>query len=117
MSSVLTPQQRRVPAAGAPTPQTTAPTSVFTAGQAAKSKRAYEPFDPDTVEIEEGVPLPPAATARAHGSLALLNRMKPGSRVKVPHRKALTLASAAKKAGIKVALRRLDDGLTGVWKL
>lgn len=111
--------QRRVPAGAVPKPETVAPNSVFAAGQAAKPKRNYEPFDPDKIEIKRGVPLPAASTlgARASGSLALLGRMKSGDMVELPDRKAHTIASAAKKAGIKVALRRLGDGVKGVWKL
>lgn len=66
-SSVLTPQQRRVPAAGSTPPVTGAPNSVFAAGQAAKTKREYKraaPLDVSTVQIKSGVAIPPVVLQR-----------------------------------------------------
>lgn len=37
--------------------------------------------------------------------------------VELPHKQAKTLVAAAGKAKIKVAIRRLDDATSGVWKL
>lgn len=111
--------QRTVPAAGAPRPDTTAPASVFAQAQAAKPKRPYSraTFDPASVTIEAGVPLPPsAAPQRTSPYVGLLQRMKAGDSVRLTIRQAASMRAAAKKAGIKVEVRRLGTDAAGVWR-
>ena len=112
-------QQRTVPAAGAPRPETTAPASVFAAGQAAKTKRPYSraTLDVTAVQILKGEPMP-ATGAPQRGSpyVELLTRMQPGDSVKLTRRQAASLRAAAKKAGIAVEVRRLGEDVAGVWR-
>jgi hypothetical protein len=83
--------------------------SVFDMARAVK--RA--PFNFANVKIRPPSEVPPLIT----GGLALLLRMKQGESVVVPHAQAKTLLDAARRAKIRVAARRLDEGSTGVWRL
>lgn len=116
------PQQRIVPAAGAPKPQTTGAPSVF---GAAKNSRAYtrQNIDPESVPIISKVPVPPMVHTISVYS-RLWARMKKGDHVELTDRQAHGLVAHAKKAGGKVAVRRLTDakgapreGIKGVWRL
>jgi antitoxin (DNA-binding transcriptional repressor) of toxin-antitoxin stability system len=128
------PVQRIVPAAGTTPPPTTAANSPFAAGQAAARRGrppgvAVDPIDVDAVPIRSGVPLPPNQAARGAGNraLKLLQRMAKGDSVVLSGKHARTLVSAARKAGVKVALRKLHDDaslvaqygaeVAGVWRL
>lgn len=114
---------RRVNAADAPAPATTAPASVFAMGQRAQAETRQpraKPvrLDPLTVPVLKGVPIP--ATNGGPGStpryLQLAQRMQPGDCVELTKSTAKTLASLARKAGMKMAVRRLPDGKYGVWR-
>lgn len=114
-----TPTRRIVPAMQASTPATNAPSSVFAAGQAAKPKRPHPaPPDPAKVTIRKGVPLPAVATGpNAIGAYKeILDGMKKGDSVVLTLRQAKSMVSSAKKAGIKVAMRRTGDDEAGVWR-
>lgn len=91
--------------------------SVFDNGGQATRRRPYVPFDPATLVIRKNVPMPAALQQRTSGALALLQRMAKGDSVELPERQVRTLQSAAKKAGIKIATRKLQDGQFGLWKL
>jgi len=105
-----TPKETAMPAATPATPP-----------QAPKPKkpRAAPPeFDPLTIGITSGRPLP--ASTRAAGPSryqVLLGRMKPGDSVDLPHAVAKGLISAGKRAQIKLASRVISENITGVWRL
>ena len=112
--------QRRISAHAAPRVHTSAPSSIFDAGRQAKAA-ATPPrnvVDVDALVIRRGVPIPEAK----HGTQGskyqeLLSRMQPGDSVVLPTKKAQALGAAAKKLKVKVALRALGGGQSGVWKL
>lgn len=92
--------------------------SVFQVAASAASKRPrLAPIDPMAVVIKSGVPIPPLL--RGPGAVspyrAVLERMKPGDCVEMPPPSGNSLASAAKKLNRSVTVRRLDNGLVGVW--
>lgn len=96
-----------------------ASSSVFAAGQAAKPKRAAPAqFDPDAVQIERGVPIPPPREMMVGRYNRLLARCAPGDCVSLPLAVARGLVSQAKKTGRKVTIRGSEDGATArVWIL
>lgn len=113
------PRQTIVPAGTRAAPPTTAANSVFAVARPATPIPATrERVNPDTVQIISGVPLPPnvrASTANSYG--ALLRKMQPGDHVALTERCAKSMASHARGLGIKVALRKLETGRFGVWRL
>lgn len=137
--------KRTVRAAGTTCPQTTGAPSVFSLAQsvrevfpgandpaaapdtpppAQRPKTPRQPalaaLDPDEVPIRRGVPLPSMAGGRRSDkakALRLLERMAPGDMVEVPAVAARSMASAARKAHITVALRKITDTTHGVWRL
>lgn len=91
-------------------------------GAAPKPKKVWNAapaFDPLTIEVKTARPIPPMV--RGPGAVSpykvLLNRLQPGQSVDLPKAAAKSLMAAAKKAGIKIACRQLDDATTGIWKL
>lgn len=111
--------QRRVSANDAPRPRTSAPSSIFEAGQRAKPQRVdhVANIDPDAVTIRRGVPVPEVNHHPRSKWKQLLDRMQPGDMVELPEKVAASLVATGRKAGIKTSWRRLGDGKTGVWKL
>ncbi len=109
---------RRVSAADTKPPVTSAPASVFAAGQAARpAKRTYRREDLSAVEIRSGVPVPPARTGPHTSTFAqLLERMQPGDMVELNPRQAQSMKSRARSLGIEVTLRKLENGQVGVWR-
>jgi hypothetical protein len=111
---------RIVPASSAPrAPQDIkAASSVFAVGQAAKPPKVQrKPLDVNTIEVNTGVPLPPNTRSGPSKYAALLQRMPPGSMVELPDKQAGSLASQAKKAGVRCAVRKLSPTTRGVWRL
>lgn len=89
---------------------------------APKPKKAWNAapsFDPLKIEVKTGRPIPPKV--RGPGAVSpykvLLERMQPGESVDLPKAAAKSLMSVAKKAGVKITCRQLDDATIGVWKL
>ena len=109
---------------------TTAANSVFDAGRKAAAAaaaagaeaRVRTRVELDAVQVQKGVPLPPARhTARANSSSyrRLLDRMQPGTHVELPIKQALGLVSVAKKfptPGVTYLLRKLSHTHAGVWR-
>lgn len=96
------------------------PCSVFEAGQLARPAR--KPRKPSVlinmaaVVIETGVPLPennPRATTRAYN--ILLAQLVPGTSVLLASNQARTLREAAKKRGLTLICRAVDDQRSRVW--
>lgn len=87
--------------------------------EARKTRAAPEKLDPLAVPIRKGVPLP--STNGGPGSvpryIQLAQRMEPGDSVELNERAAKTLANLARKAGMKMTVRRLPEGKFGVWHL
>ena len=113
-------QQRVVPAAGTKRPETTAPISVFAAGQAAQPRRSYTrtTLDVTAVQIQKAMPIPSTgAPQRGSPYVELLQRMQPSDSVQLTRRQAASLRAAAKKAGIEVVVRRLGPDAAGVWRV
>lgn len=106
--------QRRVDAASAPKLATTGAASVFALGKKPKATRVN--INIDAVQIESGVPVPLEECKFARYPV-LWRRMQPGDMVRLPEHQANALASAAKKLGEKCLVRKLGDGLKGVWKV
>lgn len=137
--------KRTVPAANTTCPQTTGVASVFSMAQAVRAvfpgaseaaaaeapqpparkpqkprQPALAALDPAEVPIRRGVPLPPLTGGRRSDkakALRLLERMAPGDMVEVPAVAARSMASAARKAHITVALRKINETTHGVWRL
>lgn len=107
--------QRTVPAAvtsGRKKPHPNS--SAFAAGEAIKPT----PLDPHKVQIRRDVALPAVAPGRDMSAYkALLDRMVKNDSVVLTTHQARSMVSAAKKAGIKVAVRRIDADTSGVWRL
>ena len=83
-----------------------------------KPKRTYVLIDASKIEIRKNVPIPEVASRSPNGGArALLDRMGSGDMVELPTRQARGVVSLAKKLGVKVALRRLSDETSGVWRL
>ncbi len=97
------------------------PTSAFDlAKQAAKTARPRTPrLDPAAVVVRQGVPIPenPRGAGSASPYKALLDKMGSGDSVQLIETHAKSLVAYAKKMGVKVALRKLGDGLAGVWRV
>lgn len=76
-------------------------------------------FDPLKIEVKKDRPIPPRV--RGIGAISpykvLLDRLQPGESVDLPKAAAKSLMGAAKKAGIKIECRQLDDATTGIWRL
>lgn len=86
---------------------------------AAKKPRApHVRLKLEEVAIEVGVPLPEARPG-VQGSVYkdLLEKMKPGDRVKLRARHARGLVSYAKKLRVPVAVRTVEPGIKAVWRL
>lgn len=106
-----------MPARGAPLPPA-GPNSVFAVGQGGKPARRVAPaLDPDSVLIQDGIPVPARSGAGGNRSQALLERMKPGQCVDLCKSHAHTLKTTATKLGMTSALRRIGDDLYRVWRL
>jgi hypothetical protein len=114
----LTVRQKIVPAGAAPRPQTTAANSVF-AQAGSKKPRTISVFDPLAIKVTKNKPLPPQVTRGAQSrSQLLLQRLAKGDCAEdLTHAQARTVVAHARKLGIKVASRRLDDVHTGVWRM
>lgn len=113
-------RQRTVPASATARPQTTAVSSVFHQVKPSKvSRPRAEAFDPLSVSIRKNQPLPPPVTGAGAGSrsTALLNRMVKDDCAVLTHQQARSVVAQARKLGVKVALRRLDEEHSGVWRL
>lgn len=123
------PRVLRTSASNSKPPATSAASSVFALGQAAKpadppapKRAAPDVFDPDAIEIKTDVPLPPVHNARSVASqyAALYQRMAPGAMVELPQRQAKAFGAWAKKlpdGKAKLALRKLGKDSFGVWRL
>jgi hypothetical protein len=108
--------------AWSPPKETAMPVPSPTPPQATKPKKAWNAapaFDPLKIEVKKDRPMPPML--RGPGSVSpykvLLDRLKPGESVDLPKAAAKSLMGVAKKSGIKIACRVLDETTTGVWKL
>jgi hypothetical protein len=77
------------------------------------------PFDPLAVKILKDKPLPPAVTGpkAQNRSKVLLERMAKDDCAVLTHVQARSVVAQARKLGVKVQSRQLDDDTTGVWKL
>lgn len=76
--------------------------------------------DPAEVEIRLDVPLPPGpgrSTPLQSASQKLLDRLPPGASCVLPTSQAKALIRYARRRDIKLALRGLPDGKSGVWRL
>ena len=98
------------------------PASVFEAGQLARpARKPRKPtvlIDLATIVIEVGVALPdhlPRATTQAYNTL--LAQLVPGTSVLLATNQAKTLLAAAKKRGLNVVSRVVDDQRSRVWCL
>ena len=96
--------------------------SVFdVARKAARKPRVLVPaIDIDTLQVRSGVPLPPSTVGGGAGIsryAAVLAKMNTGDSVELLPVQARSLVSYAKKQGVKVAVRRLSETATGVWRL
>lgn len=67
------------------------------------------------VEIEKGVPLPPAIGKT--GLAALLRRMEVGDSVVLPYARRGSITTAASHMGMKMTTRRLDADMMRVWRV
>lgn len=113
---------RIVSASGLPPVETTAPASIFAAGQAAKpapmQRAPRQMLDIETIKIKKDVPLPETDRGAAGFYAQLWARIPVGGMVELPRRQAAGLHSYAKKLGTgRVAIRTLDTGVKGVWRL
>ena len=110
---------RIVSASNAPRPETTAPASIFAAGQAAKPARQQHvaALDPLAVVIRTGVPLPDVRPGLTAIYPQLWSRMPAGGMVELPDRQAHGLIAHVKKIGGKAAVRKLREGVKGVWRI
>lgn len=105
--------------------ETSAPRSVFDVAKAGDPKEKTEPkakteravIDPDRVVIRTGVPLPEVRPGAAAMYSRLWDRMPPGAMVELPERQAHGLMAHVKKVGGKAAVRKLGEGVKGVWRL
>jgi len=95
--------------------QPSGPTSVFDAARRAKPPRA-KTLDPSTVVIRSGVPIPERNGGPSSPYTAVLERMQAGDCVELNDRQAAGLKSRAKAMGIKLVVRKLDNGLQGCWR-
>jgi hypothetical protein len=114
--------QRLINAKYAPMPKTSAVTSIFDAGLKAKPPRAKRGAacpPPTNVQILKGVPVPqnPQAARRKDVYGELLKSMSDGDMVILESLQARSMRSRAKKLGIEVTVRVLDNGKCGVWRL
>jgi hypothetical protein len=66
------------------------------------------------LKIESGVPIPPPR--HLNGMTAVMRRMKIGDSFSC-EKPAGTFHSTAALAGIKISMRRLDDGTYRVWRI
>lgn len=104
--------------AWSPNPKETAMDKVATPPQTTKKLRVAAPaFDPLTIEVKRDRPLPPIVPGTGSRYKALLERLQPGDSVDLPPAVAKSIVSTAKKLGIKVAVRSISDGVSGVWRL
>jgi len=118
----LLPVRQRVVPATTATKETPMAAPTVAPPQPPKPKKAWTPapaFDPLKVEIKKDRPVAPLV--RGAGAVSpyrvLLDRLQPGDSVDLPKAAAKSLMAVAKKAGIKIACRQLDDATTGVWRL
>ena len=114
--------QRTINASFTTMPKTSAVTSIFDAGLRAKLPRAKRGAicpPPVDVPILKGIPVPqnPQAARRKDVYGDLLKRMADGDMVRIEQLQARSMRSRAKKLGIEVTLRVLDDGKTGLWRV
>jgi hypothetical protein len=104
------------PAPAAPPAPAAAPPAA--APKARRPRAANAPPDPAAVVIKSGVPLPKAVAGIGTGVYsAVLQRMKVNDMVELTSTQARSMSVSAKKLGIKVAIRRIDDARHGVWRL
>ncbi len=87
--------------------------------KAGKSKRVRHSTNIDlaAITIETDVPLPDVKTGNQAVYPELWNKMPAGSMVRLTDRQANGLMSHVKKVGGKAAKRKLDNDVTGVWRL
>lgn len=121
MPSVETVQQRRVAATSIDKPSG-ASSSVFDMARAAKPPRKTRtllpPLDVGSIKIRSGIPIPnPTRAPGTSPYRQLLDKLKPGDSVELDESYAKSLVSAAKKAGIKLAVRRVENGGGDRWRL
>lgn len=85
----------------------------------AASKRTRAPlFNPATIAVEPGVPLPPHGREQiAIAYAALLDRMKPGDSVVLAPAPAAGLRTVGAKRGLKMVTRAIAGGDMRVWLL
>lgn len=74
-------------------------------------------IDPAKVEIQRGVPLPPANSGRTAYVAALLDRMGSGDSLELPTKQAKVFVARARQQGVKTAMRTVRDGIARVWRL
>ena len=96
------------------------PASVFDIAKNAPkpARKLAVRLNPAAVVVREGVPLPenPRAGGVSPYKL-LLDKRRAGDSVELKSAHAKSLVKCANKAGIKVAVRALGDGVSGVWRL
>lgn len=113
-------QTVRIVAAGSVPPvATSAPASVFAAGQAAKPKRLYAAatVDAAALKIESGVPIPTILNNPGHSPWpAVYARMKKGDMVRLTPAQATSFISWSKKNKAALTRRRLGPDQAGVWR-
>jgi hypothetical protein len=112
--------QRRVAAGATPMSKPAgAVRSIFEAGKAAKPVRGKSIPLPEDVKIKAGVPIPVAIRDKCRRDFfgELIQRMGDGDMVELEPPHSRSLRSRAKKLGIDVTLRVLENGKIGVWRV
>ncbi|MBE2242463.1 MAG: hypothetical protein IAE86_06895 [Burkholderiaceae bacterium] len=109
-------QHRRVPAAGARPPVTTAARSVFDVAKP-------QPVPAALIHIRRGVPMPPRRISAGSKYREIVAIMAVGDMVELPVKQGRSLMEAAKTFGAeqapvrKFSYRTLAGGLSGVWRV
>jgi hypothetical protein len=97
---------------------TSAPRSIFDAVKPeSRPKVERASIDLSSVVIRTDVPLPPIRPGVAAIYPQLWERIPAGGMVELPDRQAHGLMAHVKKTGAKAAVRKLREGVKGVWRL
>lgn len=93
--------------------------SAFDTGASGKPRRraVAEPVDPSKLQIERGVPLPPAITGPATAWASVYARMSIGDMVRLTKTQAKSFVSWGSKNKGSLACRTLGPDSAGVWRV
>lgn len=91
--------------------------SVFDMASPPSGRRWAPPVDLDAIPVRMDVerPAPPRRPSGKYSQM--LARMPVGGCFELPPKCADSLVSQAKRSGVKVSRRTLEDGRVGVWRL